>query len=94
MIPFMCLSKTAIMALLKQRFQARLQALKESWWTTLTESEKEKYHDFPAYIRMRNYVESGGKVEALQSCTLKIYSTSYGGNVRSQRWCTPGCRVK
>lgn len=58
-----------------------LQSLKDSWWVTLTETEKAQYRDFPAYIRMRNYVESGGKEEALQNCTFRYIVQAIKGTL-------------
>ena len=55
--------------------------LKETWWKTLTEAEKAKYHEFPAYIKMRNYVESGGNEEALLNCTFRYVVQAIKGSL-------------
>ena len=41
------------------------------WWGKLTEKEKAKYRKFPAYIQLRNYVESDGDETQLHYCTFR-----------------------
>ncbi|XP_028513847.1 uncharacterized protein LOC114574710 [Exaiptasia diaphana] len=49
----------------------RYMDLKATWWGNLTEREHELYHERPAYISMRNYVESNGDEAMLLNCTFR-----------------------
>jgi len=59
----------------------------DTWWLTLTDEEKTKYRDHPAYIKLRDYVESKGDVRTLDGCTYYYIAQALQGKLRlSELW--------
>jgi len=60
---------------------------KYTWWATLTDEEKTKYCNHPAYIKLRDYVESKGDVRTLDGCTFYYIAQALQGKLRlSELW--------